>query len=62
MLGKHESRLHQVSVYLFVFLVGVQVETVMSEIDIFCFLNEYHHFRPHEEVEEQYVRWKHRTL
>ena len=30
--------------YLYVFLVGVQVETVMSEIDIFCFLNEYHTF------------------
>ena len=25
----------------------VQVETVMSEIDVFCFLNEYRYFRPH---------------
>ena len=27
-----------------------------------CFLNEYHHIGPQEEVEEQHARWKHRTL
>ena len=26
------------------------------------FPNGYHHFGPHEKVEAQYVRWKHRTL
>ena len=35
MLGKHESRLHQASVYRCVFPVGVQVETVISEIVFF---------------------------
>ena len=38
---------------------------VMSEIDIFCFLNgqlQHQHFGPYEEVGEQCFRWKHRTF
>ena len=27
-----------------------------------CFLNGCHHFGPHEEIERNYARWKHRTL
>ena len=34
---------------------GVQVETVMSEIDIFVSLNGCHHFGPHEEIERNYA-------
>ena len=40
----------------------VQVESVMSEIDIFVSSTSTHHFGPQEEVEEQHARWKHRTL
>ena len=40
----------------------VQVETVMSEIDIFVTSTSTHHFGPQEQVEGRYVRWKHWTL
>ena len=34
----------------------------VSDRHLCFFLNEFRHFGPQEEVEEQHVRWKHRTL
>ena len=42
---------------------GVQVETVMSEIDFFASsTGNISHFGPSEEIEKQCARWRHRAL